>query len=60
VHHREREADRHGGVDRIASAPQNVHADVAREWMRSDHHGVLAGDGLDAQAEWPGGVMRAS
>ena len=55
VHHREREADRHGGVDRIAAAPQNVHADVAREWMRSDHHGVLAGDGFDAQAKRPGG-----
>src|SRR2546426_9351655 len=52
---REPDPDRPGGVDRIAATPQNVHADVARERMRGDHHGMLAGDGLDAQAERPGG-----
>src|SRR2546426_7709947 len=52
---REPDPDRPGGVARIAAPPQNVHADVARERMRGDHHGMLAGDGLDAQAERPGG-----
>ena len=61
VHHGEGERDRHGSVDCVAAAAQNVHADVARERMRGDHHGMRTSDGLDAQAEGPvGGDQRVT
>ncbi len=41
--HRERERHGYGGVDRVAAAAQNIHADVARERMRCHHHGMLPG-----------------
>jgi len=53
--HCEREGHGHGGVDRVAAAAQNVHANIARERMRCYHHGMLAGDGPDALAQRPVG-----
>ena len=53
VHHREGECDGHRGVDRVAATTQNVHTDVARQWMRRHHHRMLGGDGPDALGERP-------
>ena len=42
--HREREADRDRGVDRIAAAPQHVEADPRSGRLLADHHAVHGDD----------------
>ncbi len=44
-HHLEGESDRHGGVDGVAAQLQDVHADLCRQGMRRDDHGVGGRDG---------------
>jgi hypothetical protein len=53
VHDGERKRHGHRGVHRVAPVPQDIHAHLARERVRSDNHGMLRSDGLDAGAEGP-------
>ena len=41
VHHRQREADGHGGIRGVAALAQDVAPDAAREAAARDHHRVL-------------------
>ncbi len=45
--HGEREADRHGGVDRIAAGFEHVHADLGGQRLLARHHAVFRPDRVD-------------
>jgi hypothetical protein len=43
---REREADRHGSIDRIAPALENRNPNIGRMWFDRDHHRMARQDWL--------------
>ena len=54
IGHRQRKAGCDRGIDRIAALPQDVGADLGREFLLRHHHAVFGGNGANGGAA--GGV----
>lgn len=44
IDHRQRVTHRNGGVDRVATVLQHIHAHMAGQVLGGDHHAVFGGD----------------
>ena len=49
MRHRQREADRDRGIDRVAALPQDLHADARRVLLLRRHHAVAGDHGMEAR-----------
>ena len=46
MHHRQRKARRHRGIDSIAALTHDLHAGIGRQVMNAHHHRMLRADWL--------------